>query len=71
MSTSQIIPDSMLPEIIKALADLDTAEKELELARRAGLFDHPAGVPLADMVQTVKDARTRLLGIRQVYFPGQ
>lgn len=71
MSASKLIPDSLLPEINKSLADLDTAEKELELARRAGLFNTPSGKQLQDMVQQVNDARTSLTNIKQVYFPGQ
>jgi hypothetical protein len=71
MSTSQLIPDSMLPVIQKALSDLDTAEKELELARRAGLFNTPAGAQLSGLVQQVTDSRTALMNIKQVYFPGQ
>lgn len=71
MSASQIIPDSMLPQIQKALADLDTAEKELELARRAGLFNSPAGAQLQALANTVQESRTALTNIKQVYFPGQ
>lgn len=71
MSASQLIPDSMLPAIQKAQADLTTAANELELARRAGLFNTPAGAQLQDLVKQVQDAQTQLSNIRQVYFPGQ
>lgn len=71
MSSSTIIPDSVLPVIQQALSDLDTAEKELELAKRAGLFSTPGGAQLADMAKKIADARTQFMNIKQVYFPGQ
>lgn len=71
MSASQLIPDSMLPVIQQAETDLVTAANELELARRAGLFNTPAGAQLQDLVKQVADAKQQLATIRQVYFPGQ
>lgn len=71
MTTSTIIGPGMLPVITKALADLQTASAELELARRAGLFAGTQGTQLSDLVTKVADAQQQLLAIKQVYFPGQ
>jgi len=71
MSTSTIVGNEMLPVIQKGLSDLDTAEKELELARRAGLFDTASGPHLTELVKKVSDARNQLMNLKQVYFPGQ
>lgn len=71
MSTSAIITEQHLPMLQKSLSDLDAAEKELELARRAGLFETAQGAALKDLVKQVSDARQLLLGIKQTYFPGQ
>lgn len=69
MATSSLIGDQYLPQIQDALAKLDLAEKELELARRAGLNTLPGGAQLDTLATQVSTARSALMGIKQVYFP--
>jgi hypothetical protein len=63
------MPDKLLHEehlqlIMKHLADLDEADRHIEMAKRAGINveNHEAAS---------KQARGQLLNIKQVYFPGR
>ena len=71
MSASTIITDAHLPQIRQALADLDTLDKELELASRAGLNAGPGGANIPKIQADVERARAQLQQILNVYFPGQ
>lgn len=71
MANSQIIDEKYLPLIEQALADLDKADRELELAQRAGLFKGPRGAELQQLQARVAGNRDALMSIRQVYFPPQ
>lgn len=70
MAASTIIDESYLPRIREALANLDTLEKELELAQRAGLNLAPGGASIPAMIQQLEAQRTLFRQILQVYFPG-
>lgn len=69
MANSTIIDEKYLPQIDQALSALDTADRELELAQRAGLFKGPRGAELQALVQKAQALRDALMGIKQVYFP--
>lgn len=71
MATSTIIDESYLPKIREALANLDTLEKELELARRAGLHLAPGGLDIDLFMQQLEQQRSLFRQILSVYFPGQ
>jgi len=63
------MPDKLLHEehyhiIIKNLADLDEADRHIDMAKRAG-------INVADHEAASKQARSQLQNIRQVYFPGR
>jgi hypothetical protein len=63
------MPDKLLHEehyqlILKHLAELDEADRHIEMAKRAGIaVEHHEAAS--------KQARSQLQNIRQVYFPGR
>lgn len=71
MAVSSIVTDEHLPVINSALDKIGRAEKELDLATRAGLHKLPGGESLNTAGQKLAEAKTNLLNIKQVYFPGQ
>lgn len=58
------LTESHLMDINKALAQLDTAFKQIALAKQAG-------IDVAAQEAMATDARTKLLQLKQVYFPGR
>jgi hypothetical protein len=64
MGLSTIVKDSDLDDIRDKLKQLDVADKELELLRRAG-------VDTAEAQKQSASARDSLLKLRNTYFPGQ
>lgn len=69
MANSSIIDEKYLPLIQQAMDDLAKADRELELAQRAGLYKGPRGAELQALEKRVQGAREALSAIRQVYFP--
>lgn len=65
MSTPAVSPLGVehLSQIRNALDVIQNAKGQLELAKRAG-------IDVADQEDQIKQAETRLLQIKQVYFPG-
>lgn len=53
-----------LDRIKQSLSQLDEAQAQIDLAKRAD-FD------VADQEKQIRDARTKLQKIRQVYFPNE
>jgi len=51
-------------QIRNALDMIAVGEQQIDLARRAG-------IDVADSEQQVKDAKSKLLQIKNVYFPGR
>lgn len=70
MALSKILTDEMLPQINKALEDLATFDKEVELAERSGALSGESAATLTALKNKADAARERLLSIKQVYFPG-
>lgn len=50
--------------IVTGLKDLDEADRQADLAMRAG-------IDLADSKKQIADTRAKLMKLRQVYFPGR
>ena len=69
MASSSIIDEKYLPTIESALSDLDRAARELELARRAGVFKGEAAATLQNLTQKVQSNKEALLQLKSVYFP--
>lgn len=71
MSTSSnILTPAHQKSIEESIAKLKSAQKELDMAERAGLTTGPNGQKLADAKTQVKDLLDKLQQIKNVYFPG-
>ncbi len=64
MPINSPLNEEHLRRINKSLADLDDAQIQVELAKRAQ-------IDVADQEKQIREAREKLLRIRQVYFPNQ
>lgn len=63
-SASTLLTDQHLQTIKDALAQLDRAQAELNLAKQAG-------IDLPNHQAEIDATRTKLQAMRQTYFPGQ
>lgn len=70
MALSKIITEEALPQINAALDALATFDKEVELAKRAGLVSGEDAATLTALEAKANKARDTLLSVKQVYFPG-
>ena len=71
MSTnSTIITPEHLKQVNDALAKVAVAERELEMAKRAGFTTGANGQKLTDLETQLTDLKDRLLKVKNVYFPG-
>lgn len=68
-TASSILNDTHLQQINDALAKLDTADNEIQLALRAGLQNMPNGQQISQLEAQSKAARDTLLRIKNTYFP--
>lgn len=64
MATTNQFPRPSLEDIRAQLRSLDDADKEIQLAQRAG-------IDVAEQVKEATDLRAKLIRIRQAYYPGQ
>jgi len=64
MNGNGVLTDDHLQRINDNLAGLDKAREHMRLAKLAGL-------DVSAMEEAEKDARDKLLRIKQVYFPGR
>lgn len=71
ITASTILNEQHLNKINEALAKLQTTQKEIEMAKRAGLTTGPNGESLAKMEEQVKGLEQQLRQIKSVYFPNQ
>lgn len=63
------LPPDTLVQINSALSQLDHAEQEVTLAKRAGLHELAGGESLATADQDIAKQRAVLLRIKNTYFP--
>lgn len=59
-----VLGPQRLAEINQALQSLDNAAQQVELAKRAG-------IDVKDSEAQIETSRSKLMQIKQVYFPGQ
>lgn len=68
---SNILTPQHLDQINSSLKQLEEAQREIALAKRAGLHSGPGGVQLAEYEKQVNDSMDKLKSIKAVYFPNQ
>lgn len=66
-----ILNESHLTKINDALAQLQEAQQELALAKRAGLNSPVQGQTIPELEAKINDLATRLGQVKQTYFPNQ
>lgn len=69
-TSSSILTAEHQKQVNDSIAKLKEAQKELDMAERAGLTTGPQGQKIADAKTQVKDLLDRLQQIKNVYFPG-
>lgn len=69
MGSSTILTTKHLEQVNASLAQLGEAEKELALAKRAGLQSTVAGQSIPELEAKIADLQGKLRAIKQVYFP--
>jgi len=64
-----VLNETHLQRVNDSLTALAEAQKEIELAKRAGIGPSFQGQSIADMEAKIVDLQGKLRSIKQVYFP--